>query len=348
MPLQARLPEHGEELDPRARGHRRQREQREGGGHGEERHRQRPGEDRQQAGEQRPRGRDRQASGAAEQGARALGGQHQAPGGRPAQGAVGHYRAEHGDAPRPQGVAERRLQDDHPQPAPRRDRPPAARQLPQEPASGRPRERGRADAGEQRRAGEVGERVEGQRPAGSQGGHQRAAKGRAAHARGGHRERQQGVGGLQVGGPDHLRHDPAGGGEEQREGGAAQRFQGGELPQPRAAREHEPGRARLRPAGKQVSGDHDPLPRQAVRPHPAEQQEGELGRGVRREHQPQVGGGAAEVEDGEGERHRRHGGTQRRACPRREQPPEVPPPQGRQPARRPAPGTLPGSHGRGR
>jgi hypothetical protein len=93
-----------------------------------------------------------------------------------------------------------------------------------------------------------------------------------------------------------------------------------------AASEHtslQSGDRALATKAHEVGREHHRAPRQPVREDPADQQERNERRGLRRDHVAEVGDGAGQVEDGERQRDRDHLVAEHRDDLPREQEPEL-------------------------
>ena len=117
--------------------------------------------------------------------------------------------------------------------------------------------------------------------------------------------RRQGVGLLDLRLRHRLRQQSVGGGAEERLGGAEQRLDHDELPDPELAGDDQGGEQRVQGEAREVGHDHHAMARQAVGPHAADQHEADQRQGVRSQHQAEVGRAAGQIdhEQGEGDGH---------------------------------------------
>ena len=86
-----------------------------------------------------------------------------------------------------------------------------------------------------------------------------------------------------------LRHQARIRGLEERACGAEQQLDHDHLDDRRAARQDQDREHRVQRRAGEVGGDHDPVAREPVGPHAAEQQQRDQRHGLRGQHEPEVG-----------------------------------------------------------
>ena len=161
-----------------------------------------------------------------------------------------------------------------------------------------------SDRAEKKRGGEVGGAVEGQRPAGADRSDEHASGGRADDLGRAHREAEQRVRLLQHRRRHGLRDDPGRGGEEERGRPTGDELQHDEVPELGGVGQEQRRDGQLREPADDVRAHHHELAREPVRHDPPDEQEDHLRDHSRREHDPERGRRAGQVEDGERERDR--------------------------------------------
>ena len=171
--------------------------------------------------------------------------------------------------------------------------------------------------GQAGQAHEEGGRVGGEQPARPEDRDQHAADGGAGHAEEAQRQAEQAVGLLQLLSGHGLRHEGGRGGIEEGRRRTVERFRDAELPDVRVPAQQQDRQRRLDRPADRVGGKHHVLPSQPVGPHPAGQQAADLGDGLDREDDADVGGRPPDVQDREQQRdlHYRvtqHGGSRAR------------------------------------
>ena len=136
--------------------------------------------------------------------------------------------------------------------------------------------------------------------------------------------RSSAFGGLEVVGRHRLGHDPLLGREEERARDGPGEGDHRELPDLGPPGDEEHGRDGLRDARHEVRRDHHEVARQAVGDHAADEEEEDLRQDRERQHEPEIGGGAVEIEDGERECDGRHRRAREGDDAAEEEEPEVP------------------------
>jgi hypothetical protein len=101
---------------------------------------------------------------------------------------------------------------------------------------------------------------------------------------------------LDLGLGHRLRQQPVGRRTEERLGGAEQRLDHDQLPDPRAVSEDQHGEQRMQREAHEIGDDHHAVARQAIGPHAAEQQKRHQRKARGREHQSEIGGAAREID----------------------------------------------------
>ena len=168
-------------------------------------------------------------------------------------------------------------------------------------------------------ADEVRERVPGEGPAGADDGDEDPAERRADDVRPGERQAEQRVRLLELGVRHGLRREPLRRREEERGGGAAHAVQRRQVPDLRLAGEHEHRDDGLRRRAHDVRADHHEVARKPIGDHSPEEEERDLRHRADREHDPEVGGRAAELEHRERQGDRRHRAARQRGEPTEEE-----------------------------
>ena len=159
------------------------------------------------------------------------------------------------------------------------------------------------DAEQQQRAQHERQGVEGERLTRAEaqherGGQRRADEEREVRHRLGERPRI-----LDLGLRHGLGEQAAVGRLEERLGGAEQRLDHDELPDRDRAGEDQHRDEGVQDRADRVRGDHDPVARQSIGPHPAEQEQADERQRLRAEHEPEVRGRARPLRDEDRDRH---------------------------------------------
>jgi hypothetical protein len=136
-------------------------------------------------------------------------------------------------------------------------------------------------------------------------GDHRPAESRAEHRASRMRDREERVRALEERGADRLRDKAGRGGAEERGAHPVQRDHGDEESERGLAGDHRDGQHARAGGAQGVGGEHDPAPREPVRPHAADEHERHPGDDVGGVDDADVGRRPAFVEDREGERDRR-------------------------------------------
>jgi hypothetical protein len=177
----------------------------------------------------------------------------------------------------------------------------------------RPAEESRRPQPQQKpRARQIAEPVDADRPPRADGRHEHAGQespegdGAAGH------QALQGVGLLKPRRADDLGHEPGVGGAEESLAHAHPDLQDSEVPHMGHAGDEEGGSRQLQQSPSKIGGEHHRAPREAVRPHAAEQHEHRQRDQTRGLDDADVGGRATDGEHGEGQRdHPEHGAHDR-------------------------------------
>ena len=281
-------------------------------------------EDRQRRDEQQPVRPVAQREDAAEDEARGLRGEDQAPGRSTAEILVRDDGPQHGPRADERRVDERELEHDPPEPRARAERGPALAQLANEVALRHRQALRQPEGDEERGSEEVGGRVERERPARAGRRHQNSSRRGSDDLRAVPREAQQRVRLLEQASADRLRDDALRRREEERARDAPNDLERDQVPDLGSAGQDEHGHRCLRGTGDDVGGHHHVVPRQPVGPDSADEDEEDLRDEARSDDEADVRRRPGQVEDGECDRDGRERAPEERDRPPEEEQPELP------------------------